>query len=69
MCDPLCGSGAISIECAIEWPCSFNISGDKFPSAPPRTQDNVNYVNKQRAAEKKYVRHIFVTFLLHKKTR
>ena len=55
MCDPLCGSGGIPIECAIEWPCSFNISGDNFPCAPSRTQDNVNYVNNLRSDENKYV--------------
>ena len=55
VCDPLCGSGAIPIECAVEWPCSFNISGDNFPCAPSRTQDNVNYVNNLRSDENKYV--------------
>lgn len=53
MCDPLCGSGAISIECAVEWSSSFNISGDNFHLAPPRTQDNVAFVNKQRGLMKK----------------
>ena len=55
MCDPLCGSGAIPIECASEWPCSYNISGDNFHCAPSRTQDNVNYVNNLRSDENKYV--------------
>jgi hypothetical protein len=72
VCDPLCGSGAIPIECAIEWPCSFNISGDNFHCAPPRTQDNVNYVNNQRSLENKYgyfVFHMFrQKFLLLNKT-
>ena len=54
LCDPLCGSGAIPIECAVEWPSSFNICGDNFHSAPPRTLDNVTYVNNQRSAENKY---------------
>ena len=54
MCDPLCGSGAIPIECAVEWPCSYNICGDNFPSAPPRTLDNITFVNNLRSAENKY---------------
>ena len=54
VCDPLCGSGAIPAEVAAEWPCSFNISGDNFHSAPPRTQENIDYVNNQRSIANKY---------------
>ena len=53
VCDPLCGGGSISIETAINWSDSFNLCGDNFQTAPARTQDNVTYVNSQRAAENK----------------
>lgn len=60
ICDPLCGGGSIPIECAKEWPCSFNIAGDNFHMAPKRTQDNVEFVNKQCCSMTTYEKIKFI---------
>ncbi|XP_054156440.1 tRNA (guanine(6)-N2)-methyltransferase THUMP3-like [Oppia nitens] len=39
VCDPMCGSGAIPIECLHNWP-TFGLSGDNHPVAVERTQMN-----------------------------
>ena len=42
VCDPMCGSGAIPIECAMNWPQTFGIACDNHSVAIERTQTNVN---------------------------
>jgi 23S rRNA G2445 N2-methylase RlmL len=40
VCDPMCGSGALPIECQANWKQTFNIAGDNHPMAIERTQTN-----------------------------
>ncbi|XP_032822526.2 tRNA (guanine(6)-N(2))-methyltransferase THUMP3 [Petromyzon marinus] len=46
--DPMCGTGAIPVECGMEWPRSFHIGGDSFPMATNRSVNNVNHLNSKR---------------------
>ncbi|XP_038596063.1 THUMP domain-containing protein 3 [Tachyglossus aculeatus] len=39
--DPMCGSGAISIEGICEWPNCYHIAGDNNPLAVKRTSSNI----------------------------
>ncbi|XP_050169058.1 tRNA (guanine(6)-N2)-methyltransferase THUMP3 isoform X2 [Myiozetetes cayanensis] len=39
--DPMCGTGAIPIEGAAEWPCCYHIAGDNNPQAVKRAANNV----------------------------
>jgi len=44
--DPMCGSGCISIEAAIDWPGTFNIAADNAYPAVQRAANNVKHLNK-----------------------
>ncbi|NXQ86107.1 THUM3 protein, partial [Nyctibius grandis] len=39
--DPMCGTGAIPIEGATEWPSCYHIAGDNNPQAVKRTANNI----------------------------
>ncbi|XP_062977545.1 tRNA (guanine(6)-N2)-methyltransferase THUMP3 isoform X2 [Elgaria multicarinata webbii] len=45
--DPMCGTGAIPIEGATEWPNCYHIAGDNNPQAVKRTANNISSVMKQ----------------------
>ncbi|KAF7250111.1 THUMP domain-containing protein 3 [Varanus komodoensis] len=45
--DPMCGTGAIPIEGATEWPNCYHIAGDNNPQAVKRTANNIASVMKQ----------------------
>ncbi|XP_048346323.1 tRNA (guanine(6)-N2)-methyltransferase THUMP3 [Sphaerodactylus townsendi] len=45
--DPMCGTGAIPIEGAAEWPNCFHIAGDNNPQAVKRTANNILSLLKQ----------------------
>ncbi|KAL8212650.1 UNVERIFIED_CONTAM: THUMP domain-containing protein 3 [Gekko kuhli] len=45
--DPMCGTGAIPIEGAAEWPNCFHIAGDNNPQAVKRTANNISSLLKQ----------------------
>ncbi|XP_037106926.1 THUMP domain-containing protein 3 [Syngnathus acus] len=47
--DPMCGTGAIPLEGAIEFPASFYISGDNNDMAVNRTVNNVCHIQKRKA--------------------
>uniref|UniRef100_A0A8C5NTR2 THUMP domain containing 3 n=1 Tax=Junco hyemalis TaxID=40217 RepID=A0A8C5NTR2_JUNHY len=40
--DPMCGTGAIPIEGAAEWPCCYHIAGDNNPQAVKRAANNIS---------------------------
>ncbi|NWT72165.1 THUM3 protein, partial [Prunella himalayana] len=40
--DPMCGTGAIPIEGAAEWPYCYHIAGDNNPQAVKRAANNIN---------------------------
>ena len=44
--DPMCGSGAIPIEGALEWPNSFHIGGDHNSIAIKKSLSNITSVNQ-----------------------
>ncbi|KAK1796529.1 hypothetical protein P4O66_009568 [Electrophorus voltai] len=46
--DPMCGSGAIPLEGAIEWSHSFFLSGDNNDMAISRTVNNISHILKRR---------------------
>ncbi|XP_028821086.1 THUMP domain-containing protein 3-like isoform X1 [Denticeps clupeoides] len=46
--DPMCGTGAIPVEGAIEWQQSFFIAGDNNDMAVNRTVNNTNHILKRR---------------------
>ncbi|XP_071781961.1 tRNA (guanine(6)-N(2))-methyltransferase THUMP3 isoform X1 [Centroberyx gerrardi] len=46
--DPMCGTGAIPLEGAIEFPSSFYIAGDNNDMAVNRTVNNVCHIQKRR---------------------
>ncbi|KAI7807585.1 THUMP domain-containing protein 3 [Triplophysa rosa] len=50
--DPMCGSGAIPLEGAIEWPNSFFLAGDNNGIAINRTVNNVKHLLKNRPVER-----------------
>ncbi|XP_016851482.2 tRNA (guanine(6)-N2)-methyltransferase THUMP3 isoform X3 [Anolis carolinensis] len=45
--DPMCGTGAIPIEGAAEWPNCYHIAGDNNPQAVKRTANNISSLLKQ----------------------
>lgn len=47
--DPMCGTGAIPLEGAIEFPSSFYIAGDNNDMAVNRTVNNICHIQKRRA--------------------
>ncbi|XP_054473249.1 THUMP domain-containing protein 3 [Anoplopoma fimbria] len=47
--DPMCGTGAIPLEGAIEFNSSFYIAGDNHDMAVNRTVNNVCHIQKRRA--------------------
>ncbi|XP_077429949.1 tRNA (guanine(6)-N(2))-methyltransferase THUMP3 [Vanacampus margaritifer] len=47
--DPMCGTGAIPLEGALEFPASFYISGDNNDMAVNRTVNNVCHIQKRKA--------------------
>lgn len=49
--DPMCGTGAIPLEGAIEFNCSFYIAGDNYDMAVNRTVNNICHIQKRRAAK------------------
>ncbi|XP_019619518.1 PREDICTED: THUMP domain-containing protein 3-like [Branchiostoma belcheri] len=48
ICDPMCGSGAISIEGGLEYRQCLHLSGDNHECACPRTRANIATINNQR---------------------
>ncbi|XP_061688827.1 THUMP domain-containing protein 3 [Syngnathoides biaculeatus] len=46
--DPMCGTGAIPLEGALEFPASFYISGDNNDMAVNRTVNNVCHIQKRK---------------------
>ncbi|KAG7478008.1 hypothetical protein MATL_G00075900 [Megalops atlanticus] len=46
--DPMCGSGAIPLEGAIEWQHSFYMAGDNNDMAVSRTVNNISHIQKKR---------------------
>uniref|UniRef100_A0A663ESQ4 THUMP domain containing 3 n=1 Tax=Aquila chrysaetos chrysaetos TaxID=223781 RepID=A0A663ESQ4_AQUCH len=56
--DPMCGTGAIPIEGATEWPSCYHIAGDNNPQAVKRAANNICSLlkkneNKERIGSKK----------------
>uniref|UniRef100_A0A1A8P9Z5 THUMP domain containing 3 n=1 Tax=Nothobranchius pienaari TaxID=704102 RepID=A0A1A8P9Z5_9TELE len=47
--DPMCGTGAIPLEGAIEFNSSFYVAGDNNDMAVNRTVNNVSHIQKRRA--------------------
>ncbi|XP_041639186.1 THUMP domain-containing protein 3 [Cheilinus undulatus] len=47
--DPMCGTGAIPLEGAIEFGSSFYIAGDNNDMAVNRTVNNISHIQKRRA--------------------
>ncbi|XP_051931533.1 THUMP domain-containing protein 3 [Hippocampus zosterae] len=47
--DPMCGTGAIPLEGALEFPASFYLSGDNNDMAVNRTVNNVCHLQKRKA--------------------
>ncbi|XP_068170491.1 tRNA (guanine(6)-N2)-methyltransferase THUMP3 [Antennarius striatus] len=47
--DPMCGTGAIPLEGAIEFNSSFYIAGDNYDMAVKRTVNNICHIQKRRA--------------------
>ncbi|XP_011472945.1 THUMP domain-containing protein 3 [Oryzias latipes] len=47
--DPMCGTGAIPLEGAIEFNSSFYIAGDNYDMAVNRTLNNICHIQKRRA--------------------
>lgn len=47
--DPMCGTGAIPLEGAIEFSDSFYIAGDNYDMAVNRTVNNICHIQKRRA--------------------
>lgn len=45
--DPMCGTGAIPIEGAAEWPNCYHIAGDNNPQAVKRTANNISSLLRQ----------------------
>nr|XP_028575145.1 THUMP domain-containing protein 3 [Podarcis muralis]XP_028575146.1 THUMP domain-containing protein 3 [Podarcis muralis]XP_028575147.1 THUMP domain-containing protein 3 [Podarcis muralis] len=45
--DPMCGTGAIPIEGATEWPNCYHMAGDNNPQAVKRTANNIASLLKQ----------------------
>ncbi|MBN3311093.1 tRNA (guanine(6)-N(2))-methyltransferase THUMP3 [Amia ocellicauda] len=50
--DPMCGTGAIPLEGAIEWPYSYYVAGDNNGMAVNRTVNNINHIHKKRQNKK-----------------
>ncbi|XP_066284424.1 tRNA (guanine(6)-N2)-methyltransferase THUMP3-like [Branchiostoma lanceolatum] len=48
VCDPMCGSGAISIEGAVDFQQCLHLSGDNHECACPRTRANIATINNQK---------------------
>ncbi|XP_078596175.1 tRNA (guanine(6)-N(2))-methyltransferase THUMP3-like [Branchiostoma floridae x Branchiostoma japonicum] len=48
ICDPMCGSGAISIEGGLDFRQCLHLSGDNHECACPRTRANIATINNQR---------------------
>ncbi|KAJ8361178.1 hypothetical protein SKAU_G00177030 [Synaphobranchus kaupii] len=46
--DPMCGTGAIPLEGAIEWHHSFYLAGDNNDMAVSRTINNIGHIHKKR---------------------
>ncbi|XP_062328850.1 THUMP domain-containing protein 3 isoform X2 [Osmerus eperlanus] len=46
--DPMCGTGAIPLEGALEWPQAFYVAGDNNDMAVSRTVNNISHVQKKR---------------------
>ncbi|XP_068013842.1 tRNA (guanine(6)-N2)-methyltransferase THUMP3 [Melanerpes formicivorus] len=50
--DPMCGTGAIPIEGATEWPSCYHIAGDNNPQAVKRAANNIcSLLKKQESKE------------------
>nr|XP_046239778.1 THUMP domain-containing protein 3 [Scatophagus argus] len=47
--DPMCGTGAIPLEGAIEFNSSFYVAGDNYDMAVNRTLNNICHIQKRRA--------------------
>ncbi|KAE8298602.1 THUMP domain-containing protein 3 [Larimichthys crocea] len=47
--DPMCGTGAIPLEGAIEFNSSFYVAGDNYDMAVNRTVNNICHIQKRRA--------------------
>ncbi|NWX88022.1 THUM3 protein, partial [Nothoprocta pentlandii] len=45
--DPMCGTGAIPIEGATEWPSCYHIAGDNNPQAVKRAANNISSLLKK----------------------
>ncbi|XP_070558082.1 tRNA (guanine(6)-N(2))-methyltransferase THUMP3-like isoform X2 [Ptychodera flava] len=48
VCDPMCGTGAIPIEAALNWPSAVHMCGDKYEHPCTHTWKNIAAVNEKR---------------------
>ncbi|KAL4655963.1 THUMP domain-containing protein 3 [Arapaima gigas] len=46
--DPMCGTGAIPLEGALEWKHSYYLAGDNNDQAVSRTLNNITHIHKKR---------------------
>lgn len=53
--DPMCGSGSIPIEGALEWPKNFYVAGDNTSAAVNRCRSNVGFLDNNPGFSKKYI--------------
>ncbi|XP_052779120.1 tRNA (guanine(6)-N2)-methyltransferase THUMP3-like [Mya arenaria] len=52
VCDPMCGSGSIPIQCSLGWPLSYNLAGEIGKRALDRVRDNLSFVAQQKMENK-----------------
>ncbi|XP_059152258.1 uncharacterized protein LOC131938288 [Physella acuta] len=53
ICDPMCGTGAIPIEGAVNWQNCFHIGGDCHDKAIARTVENIAAIQEKTMIDKK----------------
>ncbi|ELT94984.1 hypothetical protein CAPTEDRAFT_229121 [Capitella teleta] len=51
VCDPMCGSGVLPIEAAVNYPDAQHLCGDIYEFCAPSTKMNIDAVNKKRKLE------------------
>ena len=48
VCDPMCGSGSISVEGVLSCPDTFQIAGENHPIAIEHSWKNVEVIEKEK---------------------